>query len=133
MHTCCQLQEVLNTLESECSQALCNGEDKEEMLHTIKQAKNSIMTRKSHHWRSVHQDQAKCSVLANIKGKSDVFLVQDWAMKFMPRKFREPQSDWFAKRGLPWHITVTIQYNLLINSPTGVFQNQFTCNDRKKE
>ena len=28
---------------------------------------------------------------------------------------------------------VTIQYNLLINSPTGVFQNQFTCNDRKKE
>ena len=35
----CQLQEVLNTLESECSHALCNGEDKEDMLHTIKQAK----------------------------------------------------------------------------------------------
>ena len=79
------------------------------MLHTIKQAKNNIMTWKAHQLRSVHQDQAKCSVLANIKSKSDVFLVQDWAMKFMPRKFREPQSDWFAKRGLPWHITVAIR------------------------
>ena len=38
-----------------------------------------------------------------------MFLVQDWPMKFMPRKFREPQSDWFAKRGLPWHITVAIR------------------------
>ena len=60
--------------------------------------------------RSVHQDQAKCSVLAKMKSKCDVqLLVQDWAMKFMPRKFREPQSDWFAKRGLPWHITVSIR------------------------
>ena len=28
--------------------------------------------------------------------------------------------------------TNTIQYNLLINSPTGVFQNQFTYNNGKK-
>ena len=37
------------------------------------------------------------------------FLIQDWAMKFMPQKFREPQSDWFANHGLPWHITVAIR------------------------
>ena len=89
--------------------SLCNDEDKEDMLHTIEQAKNNIMTWKAHQLRSVHQDQAKTSVLSKIKSKSDVFLVQDWAMKFMPRKFREPQSDWFAKRGLPWHITVAIR------------------------
>lgn len=75
---CCQLQEVLTTLLSECSHSLCNDEDKEDMLHTIKQAKNNIMSWKAH---QLH------SVLANIKSKSDVFLVQDWAMKFMPRKF----------------------------------------------
>lgn len=74
--------------QSEYSHALCNDEDKEDMLHTIKQAKNNIMTWKAHQLRSVHQDQAKCSVLeANIKSKSDVFLVQEWAMKLMPRKF----------------------------------------------
>ena len=106
---CCQLQEVLSTLESECSSAICNEEQKSDMLHVVKQARNNIMSWKAHQLRSVHQDQAKCSVLAKMKSKCDVLLVQDWAMKFMPRKFREPQSDWFAKRGLPWHITVAIR------------------------
>jgi hypothetical protein len=30
-------------------------------------------------------------------------------MKFLPRKFREAQSDWFGKRGICWHITVAIR------------------------
>ena len=33
-------------------------------------------------------------------------LWQDWAMKYLPRKYRESQKDWFGKRGFPWHITV---------------------------
>ena len=41
---CCQLKEVLTTLEIECSRALCNDEEKGDMLHTIKQASNNIMT-----------------------------------------------------------------------------------------
>ncbi|KAK3732767.1 hypothetical protein QZH41_006933 [Actinostola sp. cb2023] len=32
-------------------------------------------------------------------------------MKFLPRKFRESQRDWFGKRGLPWHITVATKRN----------------------
>lgn len=32
-------------------------------------------------------------------------------MKFLPRKFRESQSDWFGKRGIPWHISVAIRSN----------------------
>ena len=35
----------------------------------------------------------------------------DWAITFIPRKFRESQSDWFGKRGIPWHITVAIRRN----------------------
>ena len=106
---CCQLQEVLSTLESECSSVIRNDEEKADMLHAMKQARNNINSWKAHQLRSVHQDEAKGSVLVNLNSKSEVFLVQDWAMKFMPRKFREPQSDWFAKRGLPWHITVAIR------------------------
>lgn len=29
-------------------------------------------------------------------------------MKYLPKKYRESQTDWFGKRGIPWHITVAI-------------------------
>ena len=32
-------------------------------------------------------------------------------MKFLPRKFRESQTDWFGKRGISWHITVATRHN----------------------
>ncbi|CAH3018512.1 unnamed protein product [Porites evermanni] len=30
-------------------------------------------------------------------------------MKYLPRKFRESQTDWFTKRGIPWHIAVALR------------------------
>ncbi|CAH3148826.1 unnamed protein product [Porites lobata] len=40
--------------------------------------------------------------------KDDINCV-NWAMKYLPRKFRESQTDWFAKRGIPWHIAVALR------------------------
>ena len=105
---CYDLQEVLCTIEDECSSALSSAEDQADMLHTIKQARDDIISWKAHQLRSVHQAEAKHSVLAKLDSRS-VLLVQDWTMKYMPRKYREAQSDWFAKRGLPWHISVAIR------------------------
>ena len=65
------------------------------------------MSWKAHQLRSVHETEAKHSVLEKLDSRS-VLLVRDWAMKYMPRRYREAQSDWLAKRGLPWHITVAI-------------------------
>ena len=93
---CYELQEVLRTIEDECSSALSSAEDQADMQHTIKQARDDIITWKAHQLRSVHQAEAKHSVLAKLDSRS-VLLVQDWAMKYMPRKYREAQSDWFAK------------------------------------
>jgi hypothetical protein len=33
----------------------------------------------------------------------------DWAMKWIEVKYREKQSDWFGKKGLPWHLMVVIR------------------------
>ena len=55
----------------------------------------------------MHQTEAKHFVLEKLDSRS-VLLVQDWAMKYMQSRYREAQSAWFAKRGLPWHITVPI-------------------------
>lgn len=38
-----------------------------------------------------------------------VLVVQNWAITFMPRKYREIETDWFGKRGIPWHVTVAMR------------------------
>ena len=38
--------------------------------------------------------------------ESSVLLVQDWEMKYLPRKYQESQADWFGKCGILWHVTV---------------------------
>ena len=40
--------------------------------------------------------------------ETSVLIVMDWAMKFVQLRHREKQSDWFAKRGLNWHISSVI-------------------------
>lgn len=69
------------------------------------QAKQHIWAWKAHLLCCVNQDEARIKVIDAVDENS-VLLVQDWAMKFLPRKFRESQGDWFAKRGMSWHITV---------------------------
>ena len=32
-------------------------------------------------------------------------------MKFLPRRFKESQSNWFGKRGIPWQISVAMRNN----------------------
>ena len=73
----------------------------------LQQAKDDVMAWKAHQLRSVNQDQAKFDVL-DILNRDSALLIMDWAMKYLPRQFRESQCDWFAKRGIPWHITVVL-------------------------
>ena len=77
----------------------------EELTFVKGQAKQNILAWKAHLLRCVNRDEARLEVI-NALDESSVLPVQDWAMKFLPRKFRESQSDWFAKRGMSWHITV---------------------------
>lgn len=75
------------------------------MTYLVCNARKSIEAWKAHLLRSVNQDEARLDTLTKLDSKS-VLIVLDWAMKYLPRKYRESQSDWFGKRGISWHIAV---------------------------
>ena len=60
---------------------------KEEMKFVLTQAKKNIEARKV----SVNQDAARLDIL-NALDDTSVLVVLDWAMKFIPRKYRESQA-----------------------------------------
>ena len=80
---------------------------REELQHDLGCAASSIEDWKSHILRSIHQDAAKSEIIDNLK-PSQVLLIMDWAMKFIPTSFRETQRDWFGKKGKSWHLSVAI-------------------------
>ena len=44
----------------------------------------------------LRKDDARIDVLEMLGDESSVLVVQDWAMKYLPRKYRESQTDWFV-------------------------------------
>lgn len=69
-------------------------------IHDIKEWRKHIL-------RSRNQMRAKTKVISDLSASSAIIMV-DWAMKFLPRKFREGQTDWFGKKGINWHISVCL-------------------------
>ena len=64
-------------------------------------------TGKKHVIRSRNENAAKSELLQTM-GPDSVLIVCDWAMKFLPRRYREDQSKWFAKRRISRHIAVAL-------------------------
>ena len=88
--------------------AFPNEDDGDEVLYICQNAKLAIQSWKCHQMRTVRQDQARLDALA-LLDEGTVLIVNDWAMKFLPQKYRESQSDWFGKRGISWHISVVFR------------------------
>ena len=73
-----------------------SDDDKDEAVFMFQTAKSAIYAWKSHILRSTNQDQARL----------DALIVNDWAMKFLPQRYRESQADWFGRREISWHISI---------------------------
>lgn len=89
-------------------EALAADEVKEELRFVLGKAKQDIVSWKAHLLRSVNQEEARLDMV-NALDNTSVLLVQDWAMKFLSRKFRESQTNRFAKHWISWHLTVAIR------------------------
>ena len=102
---CESLHSTLNNVFTAVDEASFTTEDKDEALFLASFATLAIPSWKCHFMRSTHQDQA-CLDVINTLNSGTVFIVNDWAMKFLPQRYRESQTDWFGKRGISWHISV---------------------------
>jgi hypothetical protein len=65
---------------------------------------------KCHLLRAINQDLCRQEILGTLTNSS-VYIYMDWAMKWLPEKYREGQSEFFGKRGLSWHISVIVRKN----------------------
>ena len=102
---CEDLKDVVNDIKQQIlksSASMYSKEYQEDILYDFEKARTDIFQWKSHILRSVNKDKSKQDVIRNLNDRS-ALVVMDWAMKFLQMKYREKQSDWFAKRGIRWH------------------------------
>ncbi|KAK3745612.1 hypothetical protein QZH41_003630 [Actinostola sp. cb2023] len=103
---CEALKETMLEIESCINRChIPSDDDRDEARYIIQSSKLAIQSWQCHILRSFNQDQARLDILG-ILDHETVLIVNDWAMKFLPQRYRESQSDWFGKRGISWHISV---------------------------
>ncbi|CAC5407841.1 unnamed protein product [Mytilus coruscus] len=86
---CEQISELLHATSKLVNE--CQVSDKDIYLYKFSQAKEKILNWKCHIMRSRNQGAAK-SDLDSLE-ESEVVIVLDWAMKYLPRRYREDQSN----------------------------------------
>lgn len=91
---------------------LCNfspryQEQKKDLEFDIEQSSDRVLQWKAHVLRAINQERAKSRILDNLE-KHQCLIVMDWAMKWLPKRFRETQAEWFGKKGISWHVSACI-------------------------
>ena len=72
-------------------------DEKEELEHDISNVIDKIERWKAHILRAIHQDVAKDDILNNMTPEQ-ALIIMDWAMKFLPLKYRETQGEWLERK-----------------------------------
>ncbi|CAG2213242.1 unnamed protein product [Mytilus edulis] len=94
-NNCCLVNNFFHQIETTFKSLVSLPTDViDEFDHDINRAKDQILSWKAHCYRTVHQDRAKTEVLRNLQD-NQALVVMDWAMKLLPIKHREAQSDFF--------------------------------------
>ncbi|CAF4902432.1 unnamed protein product, partial [Rotaria magnacalcarata] len=102
---CSNLTSTLNKIERFLEETEKDEELLDRTLKKFRSYHESIEAWKAHLLRSINQDLCRENLLDKLSN-NEIYLNLDWAMKFLPIKSREPQSEFFGKRGISWHITV---------------------------
>ena len=89
---CEGLLENLTEIERALSETKFPSDDEnDEAVFLFRTAKRAILSWKNHILRSTNQDRARLDVLEQLD-EENILLVNDWAMKFLPQRYRESQA-----------------------------------------
>ena len=126
--SCEELKTVLQSVEEKINELCSSMYSKEQHDDLLYDFGKSVNKWKCYILRYENQEIAKQSFIQiqNLTEDS-VFIVMDGAMTFLQRRFREKLCDWYAKRGMNWHVSCVITsdgkgnffvsfYNHLFNS-----------------
>ena len=120
------LQSLMKNAFSDQEVVFYSNDEKEDKLHDVHVhvSLESIYPWKRHLLRAVHQDRARQEVLDEVDS-SKTFITQDFAMKFLPRRFKSTQMEWFGKRGISWHIYHSVRRTSSNECEVSVYSHLF--------
>lgn len=104
---CESLERVLKEIAEILNRVEMTEQERSILKLEFTEGVRSINAWKAHLLRSCNQEDAKQDALQKLDKKS-CFVIMDWAMKFLPLKYREQMSDFFGKRGRSWHLSAVI-------------------------
>ena len=106
-NNCISLEKVLQEIQDKIESASMSTEEKNMKKHECKKNVEAIKSWKAHLLRTVNQEEAKQDALLALDDET-CLIVMDWAMKFLPQRYRERMSEFFGKRGRSWHVSAVI-------------------------
>ncbi|CAF1351374.1 unnamed protein product [Didymodactylos carnosus] len=101
------MNETFSAIEI-CINKIGDSALRERLSHRLQHHVRIIIEWKAHQLRLAHQYYARTELLQQLDEET-VFLYIDWAMKWLPVRYREAQRDFFAKRDLLWHVSYVIR------------------------
>lgn len=87
-------EEITNKLE----EANVSEDHKARMKFESRESTRAVQSWKARLARSVTQEEAKQDALSQLDDETCLIVV-DWAMKYLPQRYREQMSEFFGKRG----------------------------------
>jgi hypothetical protein len=98
---------VLQEVVQKVAEVDMTEEQRQRKYFEIKEYIRHIYAWKSHLLRLLNQDEAKNKALRDLKDDT-ALVIMDWAMKYLPQRYREHMSDFFGKKGKNWHVSAVI-------------------------
>ncbi|CAF4814411.1 unnamed protein product [Rotaria sp. Silwood2] len=133
--SCAECSNLTGTL-NEIERLLEETEKDKELLHrTLKKFRSYrevVEAWKAHLLTSINQDLCRENLLDKLSN-NEIYLNLDWTMKFLPIKSREPQLEFFGKRGISWHITVLMKNDENVVGKNKTFDEESDVSDDSQE